>query len=1784
MKTRVEMQPGESPPEKAAANRGDRGTFKIGRFGWLMAAILAVGALLIWWTTHRADRGMRANLLIQARLVARSMSMDRIQTLTGSEKDLASPTYLSLKERLSHARRANEKCRFIYLMGRADDGAVFFFVDSEPAGSEDESPAGQIYEEISPEYLKAFDSRIELVEGPVADRWGVWITALVPMIDPRTGELVAVLGMDVDARVWKWDVAARAALPAGLMLALLILLGAGAMANRTGADASVKPIQRRLMVPLAGALLLFVGGFGVVTAILQQERLNESSRVALKSASGVMARLLAEQTRALAALEEVLARDEVLRDALKARDRERLLAAHESLFTRLKADRDVTHFYFFDPARVCLLRVHKPEKHGDRVDRFTALKAERGGRTASGIELGPLGTFTLRVVRPIFDNGVLIGYMELGKEIEDILDDVHLQSGVELAVTIRKSALDRDGWEAGMKMLGRDSHWGRFQGVALIYSTLSPFPSEVGPFIHETGHTHGDPTAETTFGGKTWRVMAGPLTDASGADVGDLVVLHDISDIMTARNRLLTIAAGGALALLAGLFGFLFVLLRRTDLGIHAQQEETRRGHARLLSILDGIDEPVYVADPETYEVLYVNNAAQKNWGAPDGKKCHEYLQNRDAPCPFCTNDKIFGERVGQSYAWEFQNEANGRWYRCVDKAITWPGDRLVRYEMAADITERKRAEETLAQRERYYRALIYSLHEDILVIDRDYRITDLNDTAARTLGARREEIIGRRCHEISHGLTAPCHESGEECGLQIVFDTGESTNTHHEHVTADGEKAHIDIRVSPLKDRDGRITHVIEAARDVTDLYLARETLRESEERLQTIFRTLPDYLMMLDRDHVIQHINRVDPGLASEDVVGKPLYELALPEDRARVKDHLERVTRKSEKQKYETCHYRPDGAKIHFSSVAAPIVVSGEVRGSVVSSRDISERKRAEEALEKRIVALTRPLEDAGDVFFDDLFNLEDIQRIQDDFAEASGVASIITRVDGTPITRPSNFCRLCKDVIRQTEKGRANCFKSDAEIGRFHPERPVIQPCMSGGLWDAGAGITVGGKHIANWLIGQVRDETQNEEMIRAYAREIGADEEAAAEAFYEAPAMSREQFGKVARALFTFAEQLSTAAYQNVQQARFITGRKRAEEALKKSEAKLVQAQYIAKMGDFTWDIDAGATTWSDGMYELLKYDRDETITYEKVNARIHHPDDLEKVTKWLTDSIASGEEVLTPNEYRLVRGDGEVIHAQINGRIEYRDGKAARIFGTCQDVTGRKKAEEELRKFRTISDRAVHGNAIADMRGELIYVNDYFSRVHGYTTDELLGRKLDVFHNEKQMGAVRRIHESMMQKGSYGPMEVWHCHRNGAEFPMLMSGVLIMDDNDAPQYIAATAIDLTDLRRAEEEASRIEKQYRQAQKVESIGRLAGGVAHDLNNLLSPILSYGEMLQEDLEPGDSRWMFAGQILRAGFRARDLVRQLLAFSRKQTLEYRPVDLNKAVAGFEKLMRRTIREDIEIEIVPSPHIPLIMADIGQIEQVIMNLAVNAQDAMPGGGRLSIETASVRLDEMSSMMHQDAKPGAYVMLAVNDTGVGMDDETRENLFEPFFTTKGDLGTGLGLATVHGIVKQHGGNIWVYSEPDKGATFKIFLPASDEERVKKRIDSKESAELKGSETILLVEDNAQVRQLAHAILKRQGYTLLVAKNGPEALEMLASNPEPVDLLLTDVIMPEMNGKEVYINASKIAPDLKVLFMSGYTDNVIAHHGVLEKGVAFIQKPFNVRGLAAKVREALEQV
>ncbi len=654
----------------------------------------------------------------------------------------------------------------------------------------------------------------------------------------------------------------------------------------------------------------------------------------------------------------------------------------------------------------------------------------------------------------------------------------------------------------------------------------------------------------------------------------------------------------------------------------------------------------------------------------------------------------------------------------------------------------------------------------------------------------------------------------------------------------------------------------------------------------------------------------------------------------------------------------------------------------------------------------------------------------------------------------------------------------------------------------------------------------------------------------------------------------------------------ITELKLAEYRLREAMLRHNEAVRAANVGLWDWDLLTNKVRYSAEWKRQIGYEEHEIGDgYEEWRSRVH-PDDLEPTVEKVKNSIAEARQDHDV-EFRFRHRDGSyrwiLAHASI---LQDESGRPVRMLGSHVDITDRKRVEEELRKRERLHREAQRvakiGHWELDSPEGTPTWSEEIYHIFGLDPDSgepSFAAHADIVHHEDWPLLDRSIRE-LYADGMSFDTTFRILRSNGEVRWMHAKGSAGNSETGGVGRMFGTAQDITDLKQAEEERNRLLEHLLQVQKLESIGRLAGGVAHDLNNLLSPILGYGELVFEDTTDKDPRKEPLEEILKAGRRARELVRHLLAFGRKLALEIKSLDLNVLLKNFEKLLIQTLREDIAVRIVSAESLPLIKGDAGRLEQVVMNLAVNARDAMPDGGTLMIETKETDLDEAYARIHQGVTPGRYVLLSVSDTGEGMDGGTLEKVFDPFFTTKAEEeGTGLGLSTVYGIVKQHGGNVWAYSERGRGSTFKVYLPVSTEIPAPdaKEAVSKEPSGLRGSATVLVVEDERQVRNLAVAILKRQGYTVLPAAGGQEALEVLAGCDGPVHLLLTDVVMPDMNGKELFERISHSHPDIKILYMSGYTDNVIVEHGVLEEAVQFLEKPFTARGLAAKVREVLDQ-
>ncbi len=518
-------------------------------------------------------------------------------------------------------------------------------------------------------------------------------------------------------------------------------------------------------------------------------------------------------------------------------------------------------------------------------------------------------------------------------------------------------------------------------------------------------------------------------------------------------------------------------------------------------------------------------------------------------------------------------------------------------------------------------------------------------------------------------------------------------------------------------------------------------------------------------------------------------------------------------------------------------------------------------------------------------------------------------------------------------------------------------------------------------------------------------------------------------------------------------------------------------------------------------------------------------------------------------------------------------------YGARLVLTQKKQEEnyEALRtseeRYRTLFESNLMGVARTSMDGRVLECNDALASMFGYTRAEVLGRDVNELYPEGMDRAARIA--NLKKVRSLSNVEAEFRHRDGRLVSVLQN-VAMRTERDGTEVVETTLVDLS-------ERKLLEQQLFQAQKMEAVGRLAGGVAHDFNNLLSVILGYSDLLVEAMANDATNRARAEGLRGAGERAAALTRQLLAFSRQQVLEPRVLDLRRTVMEMQTLLRRLIGEDILLVILPGKNPALVKADPSQIEQVIMNLAVNARDAMPRGGKLTIEIEPVDVGVEYARRHQGAAPGEYIMLALSDTGEGMDEETRARIFEPFFTTKEKgKGTGQGLATVFGIVKQSGGHIWFYSEPQRGTTFKIFLPRVADSPEPERTARDAVRPAGGSESILVVEDETSLRELTTEFLVHGGYAVRAARNGEEALELLAHNPGRIHLLLTDVVLPGMSGRTLAEKMLPQCPGLRVLYVSGYTANAIVHHGVLDPGLWFLQKPFSRDALLRKVREILD--
>jgi PAS domain S-box-containing protein len=959
------------------------------------------------------------------------------------------------------------------------------------------------------------------------------------------------------------------------------------------------------------------------------------------------------------------------------------------------------------------------------------------------------------------------------------------------------------------------------------------------------------------------------------------------------------------------------------------------------------------------------------------------------------------------------------------------------------------------------------------------------------------------------------------------------------------GPIRHLNGTLESIRDDSGNAVMLVGTTIDITERKNTEEALKSSESRYRMLFERNMAGVYRSNSDGRIQECNEAFARIfgydSSQEVIGLAAQDFYFdPKDRDMFAARLREQTTLTD---LELCLRRKDGSRVWvLESVSLLTDESGAPSGAQGTIIDITGRKRAEELLQTRALQQAAVAELGRRAL-----TITEISALMN---EAAGIAARCLDVE---------FC----SVLELLPDGEALLLRA----GLGWKDMSAIGRGKIGAGTKSQAGFTL--------LTGEpviVEDWAQE----TRFSGPKALSQHGVVSALTVLIPGREKPFGVIGahttkRRKFTlddvnFLQTLANVLAEAIE-------RKQAEEEIRKSRLWF-EAIFEASRDGLVVEEDQKIVYANRANAHILGYDDPAEIIGKPVSSLVA-PEDISRILDYSKQRLR-GEAAPSLYEFRGVRKDGSSVDLEAAVSV-FDIGAKPYIVTTVRDITERKRAEKRLRaaeeKYRSIIHNAVYGIYLSSPEGRFLEVNPALVSMLGYdSAAELMAVDTgDIFFDSRE----RERLMGYWNDGAFEGIEARWKRRDQSPIIVRLSGRAIRNDEERVEAFEVIVEDITERRSLEE-------QLRQSQKMEAIGRLAGGVAHDFNNLLTAINGYADIIIGRL-PGDNPLhQDAEEIRKAGKRAAILTSQLLAFSRRQVLQTRVLNLNSVINDSIKMLRRMIGEDIELVTRLDDELGLVKADPGQIEQVIMNLAVNARDAMPQGGALTIETANTLIDEGYARRHVSARLGRYVRLKVSDTGCGMDEETCLRIFEPFFTTKEKgKGTGLGLSTVYGIIKQSGGHITVESQPNLGTTFKVLLPVVEE-----KADQSESTvqqrthSPKGSETILVVEDEEAVRKLTRIILSVGGYTVLEAANGREAIEMCSQ--QSIDLLLTDVVMPQMSGRELVEKVSAMRPQMKVLYMSGYTDDAIIRHGVLDAGVPLLQKPFTPEALSQKVREVLD--
>ncbi len=1016
-----------------------------------------------------------------------------------------------------------------------------------------------------------------------------------------------------------------------------------------------------------------------------------------------------------------------------------------------------------------------------------------------------------------------------------------------------------------------------------------------------------------------------------------------------------------------------------------------------------------------------------------------------------------------------------------------------------ASLLELKHSGRALYESEEKYRRLFVEARDGIFIADAETGILiDCNDEAMRLVGRYKSEIIGQH-QKFLHPPGQDNEKFSETFQRHLKESAGQDLET--QVITSTGEIREVAIKANILHVGNRKLLQGI--FHDITDRKRARESLK--------LFRALieqsNDAIEVLDpKTGYFLDVNKKgceDLGYSREELLSLRIFDIDPKIDPSLYRDYLMQELRKTGSLSQETLHLRKDGTTFPVEINLSYVKLDRDYL--VTIARDITERKRAEEALKESEEKFKTVAEQSPNMIF---------INSKGKVIYANKLAEEIMGFKRDEFYSPDfDFLSLIAPEYIQLVNSK---YKDHMEGKEVDPYEYSL--------------ITREGKRI-DVVINTKLIDYDGQSAILGIVTDI--------------------------------------------------TDRKRAEETIRESEKKYRTILESIEEGYYETDIQGNFTFFNDSMRKILGYTRDELI---RMNYRdFLSPETGKNVYKIFNKIYQTGQPARIL-DYEFIKKDGSKISIEASASL-IRDSKDKPVGfrGIIRDVTEGKKIETELIRtknfLQNIFDSSAECITTTDLHGNMIYVSPRVKDILGYDHKKLIGKKVhSLYSNGKEDAKV--IMKTITEKAELRNHEMKLARKDGSLVDINLSASLLKNEKGETIGTLGIYSDVT-------EKKRLDVQLQQARKMEAIGTLAGGIAHDFNNILTSIIGNAELMLINSDNDEYLREGIEEIKIAGERAASLTRQLLAFSRKQMIQPKILDLNALLAGIKNMLVRLIGENIEILVIPESGLWQIKIDPGQMEQVIMNLAVNARDAMPNGGKLIIQTANMYLDEDyfdRQRITVEEQPGSYVMMAVSDTGSGIDKKTQEHIFEPFYSTKEKgKGTGLGLSTVYGIVKQNKGFVWVYSEAGQGTTFKIYLPSAKEVVKTEERAQTPVKDLGGSETILVVEDNVSILNLAQRALNKYGYKVLTANSGEDALRICREYKGPIDLLLTDVVMPTMSGKETAERLQPLYPQMKVIYMSGYTDDAIVHLGVLEPGLNFLEKPFSPEVLAVKVREVLNK-